>query len=448
MKSVSFNKPIFTKIGFTLLLVLFGILMYKLNDLTIYVVDDYLKYQAAVNIHSIEDMYQAMEKYYLTWSGRVWGEFFSLLFLSMPKSVFNVANSIIYVVLLLLIYAHITRLKYWSIPMLIYINFGLWVFLPAFGQDILWLTGAGNYLWTIITPLIFLFFYRNYKENSPQYYKNWAFGILLFILGLFSGWANENFSVAIIVFLCCYIWHYRKEAGSIPAFSIVGLLGVISGSLIMWFAPGNFIRYAAEGHQGSIIKILGRIPQNMIRLVDYETTLFLVLAFVCLYFLTKQKFKSEANYYFIGSAFCAIAMSAVGGYGSRIAFSGITLMIISVGILIEAFLRSPMLESINKRALLIALSLVMLASFGRLYKTAVEGAHNYTKQIVANEVIIKESIARGEKDIYVNPVVVMNRYCAAHGLEDLHPQSDNKFWLNKGMAAYYKVRTMQSKTVQ
>ena len=96
--------------------------MFKLNSLTGFVVDDYLKYAAAVKIHSVGDMYQALEKYYLTWSGRVWGEFFSLLFLSMPKSIFNVANSFIYVVLLLLVYAHITKAKYWSLSILIYIK--------------------------------------------------------------------------------------------------------------------------------------------------------------------------------------------------------------------------------------------------------------------------------------------------------------------------------------
>ena len=90
--------------------------MFKLNTLTGYVVDDYLKYMAAVKIHTIGDMYQALERYYLTWSGRVWGEFFSLLFLSMPKSIFNIANSVIYIVLLLLVYLHITKGKYWSLP--------------------------------------------------------------------------------------------------------------------------------------------------------------------------------------------------------------------------------------------------------------------------------------------------------------------------------------------
>ena len=88
------------------------------------------------------------------------GRIFLLIILSMPKSIFNVANSFIYVVLLLLVYAHITKAKYWSLSILIYINFSIWVFLPAFGQNILWLTGAGNYLWTIIIPLIFMLFYR------------------------------------------------------------------------------------------------------------------------------------------------------------------------------------------------------------------------------------------------------------------------------------------------
>jgi len=42
----------------------------------------------------------------------------------------------------------------------------------------------------------------------------------------------------------------------------------------------------------------------------------------------------------------------------------------------------------------------------------------------------------------------MNRYSADHGLEDLKPKSQNDFWLNKGMAAYYKVRTIQTNGIE
>ena len=48
--------------------------------------------------------------------------------------------------------------------------------------------------------------------------------ILLFILGIFSGWANENFSVGIIGFILCYMWQYKKKYNLIPQFSIWGLL--------------------------------------------------------------------------------------------------------------------------------------------------------------------------------------------------------------------------------
>lgn len=421
--------------------------MFKLNTLTGYVVDDYLKYMAAVKIHTIGDMYQALERYYLTWSGRVWGEFFSLLFLSMPKSIFNIANSVIYIVLLLLVYLHITKGKYWSLPILIYINFSVWIFLPAFGQDILWLTGAGNYLWTIIIPLTFMLFYRLYDGNSKTF-RNYFLYIIIFILGIFSGWANENFSVGIIGFILCYMWRYKMKYNLIPQFSILGLLGTLVGSAAMWLAPGNFIRYAAEGHQGAIFKVIGRIPQNALRLIDYEKTLFLVIIFVILYFLLKKTDKQSSLIYLVGTVFCAIAMSAVGGFGSRIVFSGTILFIIATGILIADFIRNVAYTGFNKIGLVITLSVIMLASFGREYRAALEGTHDYNRQIAVNERLVNEAKARGEQDIYVNPVQVMNRYCAAYGLEDIKPKSQNKFWLNKGMAAYYKVRTIQVNTIE
>lgn len=441
------KSPVATKIAFVGLLIGIFILMFKLNTLTSYVVDDYLKYMAAVKIHTIGDMYQALERYYLTWSGRVWGEFFSLLFLSMPKSIFNIANSMIYIVLLLLVYLHITKGKYWSLPILIYINFSIWVFLPAFGQDILWLTGAGNYLWTIIIPLIFMLFYRMYN-NENTIYRNYLLYISILILGIFSGWANENFSVGIIGFILCYMWQYKKKYNIIPQFSIWGLIGTLAGSAALWFAPGNFIRYAAEGHQGAFIKVIGRTPQNALRSIDYEKTLFLVIIFVILYFLLKKTDKKSSIIYFVATLLCAIAMSAVGGFGSRIVFSGTILFITATGILIADFIRNEAYTGFNKIALVTTLSIIMLASFGREYRAALEGTHDYNRQVAVNERIIKEAIARGEKDIYVNPVQVMNRYCAAHGLDNLRPKSNNDYWLNKGMAAYYKVRTIQTNGIE
>lgn len=74
------KSPVAIKIAFVGLLVGIFILMFKLNSLTGFVVDDYLKYGTAVNIYSVGDMYQALENYYLTWSGRVWGVFFRYYF--------------------------------------------------------------------------------------------------------------------------------------------------------------------------------------------------------------------------------------------------------------------------------------------------------------------------------------------------------------------------------
>ena len=67
----------------------------------------------------------------------------------------------------------------------------------------------------------------------------------------------------------------KKKYNLIPQFSIWGLLGTLAGSAAMWFAPGNFIRYEAEGHQGAFLKVIGRIPQNALRLIDYEKTFVL-----------------------------------------------------------------------------------------------------------------------------------------------------------------------------
>ena len=58
--------------------------------------------------------------------------------------------------------------------------------------------------------------------------------------------------------------------------------------------------------------------------------------------------------------------------------------------------------------------------------------------------IIAEEKAKGNLDVYVNPITPLNKFCATYGLDDIKPHDENQNWLNKGIAQYYGLHTIQS----
>ena len=69
---------------------------------------------------------------------------------------------------------------------------------------------------------------------------------------------------------------------------------------------------------------------------------------------------------------------------------------------------------------------------------------DYYRRWNANIQIIQAEKAKGNLDVYVNPITPKNRFCAAYKLDDIKPQRENTHWLNKSIAQYYGLHTIQS----
>lgn len=323
---------------FCLAVLLVTYFIFVMNKLTPWVVDDLLKGQGAVTFRKFSDWYKHIHRFYFRWGGRIWGELFAMGLLAIPKKIVNVINTIVYLVLAFLIYFNVVGRFKISVSLFLSINFCLWAFLPAFGQDILWISGAANYMWSSIIPLFFLMFWRMYPNNYPEYYKKPAFVFLMFFLGIFSGWMNENVSVGILWLLGCYCVLYKFQYKKLPAFSVSGIIGTLIGSSLLWLAPGNFARFAAEHHSKSIITIVRNLFRNIIALLQFDTGLVICIVFLGLWLLVKGKNKLLAGAYFSTAFVCSMAFCVIGHIGNRVLFGCIVFLIIAAGVLYdEAF---------------------------------------------------------------------------------------------------------------
>lgn len=202
--------------------------MLLFNIYTFYIMDDY-EYMMNLSIHNPVDLFSALKVFYFTWGGRTLAHFFSFSFLSLPKWIFNVVNSVVYTLNVYLVYLIVFSKKEKKYYYLFFIHILLFLFTPAFFQSFLWVDGSCNYSFPAFFQLLFLYYYLNYSNHSP---------FSLFLLGVLAGMGNENSSLSIIVLSFLYFLFHLKDWRKI----IFPIIGLVSGYLFLFFAPGNFVR--------------------------------------------------------------------------------------------------------------------------------------------------------------------------------------------------------------
>ena len=440
-KSISkYEESMILKVvSFLCVFILIGVMMYRLNRPTPWVVDDLIKVQEAQTIHSLGQMKNWAYNFYMHWGGRIWGEIFAQGFLKLPKTIFSKINTLGYLILLLLMHITIKGTLKLSVTLLLFIHFSLLVCLPAFGQDVLWVSGSANYLWASLFPILFFAFWRCYSVHPGRFYNYPLFKVSIFLIGIFAGWANENVSVALLFMGILYLAYFKMVKGLTPKFAIFGWVGLFAGSLLLWGAPGNFVRLAAEKHSKSFGVICLAILKNIRSLFDVQTALFLLIAFTILFSMNTIQKKKEAVIFLIGSIVATAAFSVIGIIHSRVYFGPIVLMTIATGILLDQYG-----TNLNKKKVCFFLSVLMLIGSYNIYQYAADGIYNYSVRWNTNQNIIRREKNNGNLDVYINPMPVDNKFCATYQLEDIKPERENKHWLNRGIARYFGLHTIQS----
>lgn len=424
------------------LIIAMGILLFRLNSGTPWVVDDLGQLNGLPALNSIEQWIHHEWAFYFSWGGRIWGELFTLALLSVPKPIFNYINTIGYLIFTLLIYFNITGKFKISLSIFIFVNFSVFAFLPGFGQDILWVSGTANYMWSSLLPLLFLAVWRFYSEQPQKWYGNPLLIFFMFVLGIMAGWANENVSIGILGVLMIYLRMFKRRENNYPKFAIAGFIGTVLGTGLLWLAPGNFIRFAAHTagkHSPSVFHILYRMVKNITQLFDIDATLLLIVVLLVLLIYGKSRHKLLAVNFLVGAVLAAMAMGIVDSLQERTFLGCTVFMTISAGILYHDWNGSI---SINKAKFI--LSIAMIIGVGCFYITGRDAIMDYYRRWNTNIKIIQAEKAKGNLDVYVNPITPKNRFCAAYKLDDIKPKNENNHWLNNSIAQYYGLHTIQS----
>ena len=128
------NKEQMNKICFLCIVIISFIAIYVYNFLTPVMSDDLLfdssQYQ------SVADIFIKEYQRYLTWNGRSVLQIIMTICCLIPKSIFNILNSTVFVMFSLLIYGNINHRKKYDCFLYLLIQLCVWTFCVDFSQTI------------------------------------------------------------------------------------------------------------------------------------------------------------------------------------------------------------------------------------------------------------------------------------------------------------------------
>lgn len=441
IKTEQFRKIVFYV---CIIAVFFMVLAY--NIFTPYLSDD-LFYKMEVNrANSLWDLIKQQYNEYLSNSGRIIGQFNVRLSLIGSKMFFNIINSGMFIVLSLLIYGNIYGRKKHDTYLFVFIVCLIWRYSVEFGQTILWLSGACNYLWGSVIILSFITFYRSRLDKDTD--DGIGTALLCLIFGIVAGWCNENTSggafLLILLFSVINCYKRKKENRKmVLPYMVTAHLGMICGLTGMLMAPGIVRRAEVmDDNYSGLLGFLSRFYKisMTVRELFFELLCFFIIVSIVAYiYKNKSLILSKCLPFFIAAIATSYALIMSPPPMDRAHFgAGIFLIIAFVQSFVLVFLgtdrKSKHIEfSIVGKYAVISLLLLWLfftyienlVNLGRIYREEKERID-----------IIREVTENGEKTVVLPQyrIAFENRFSNAHASD---MTEDPDYWINIFYQSYY-----------
>ncbi len=435
---------------------LFGAI-YWLNNRTILLWDDFdysFDITTCLNgdftngqrLSSVGDILRSQATHRQYFGGRNVVHFLAQFFLMLGnKQIFNVANSLVYLILVWAVWANSGFQKkraFAAIPLI----FALLFYLPRhFNQSALWLTGSCNYLWGITLVMVAMvpFTRQWFAPDSPgvaRMSRPWAavpYGIFCF----FAGWTNENTGFALPMMMLCFMLANRFAQRKNPRWMPCAMAAALAGYIVLFVAPGNWNRMDVmvgdHGSQFEASAFLGNFfSMTTILIKRYSPMLLLGLAACLGYYWLNQKgwvWKEQWKVYVPAVIFGASCLGSVyamlvsPSFSPRVWFGIVALLVTAVGASVALIV-----EDRRFHILLVCAAVLLVPKFAVDYKNALEDINNNTAYWSWCEQEIETAKSQGRREIVLpmhHPVTVYSH--AGYFTEDPHE------WPNTMLAKWY-----------
>ena len=424
------------------------LMIYAYNLLTPYLSDDYAYMMEVSKAASLGDLFKQQYVEYMAHNSRVVGQFNLRLSLAVNKQIFNVVNSGMFIALILLMYHNIRRKKQHDVFVLLLIITFLWRFAVSFGQTMLWICGACNYLWGSVFILGFLTFYRHFLSYVDKIKHSTLLTMGTFFFGLLAGWCNENTSGGGILLVLWFSFLFRQERKRkgqrwLYPFMISGMAGMLCGLLGMVLSPGVRLRTTRmeQSEYTGLVGLLSRIYKTTVTVRELFFTLLIILIVVLVLLVIQKTLKEWKDIYTSESVIFVLAFLATSYVLAFIptpmdrAFfgAGIFLMIACLQGIVDVNINDVVISG----ARYTLVSVLCLWLFFTYTENLVNLARIYREE---NERI---SLIKADYEVGSGIVVIpqfreqfRNPYSNAH---DSDLADDKEYWINIFYEVYYDV---------
>lgn len=402
----------------------------------------------AERITSVGQIIWSMQCHRYCMNGRVLAHFLVQLFLLLPKWIFSVVNSAMFLLELIMLckcaYVKKEERSAWLVPLLFVFSFAsVWLFQLHFGQVNLWLDGAINYLWSSVIALLYILGYMNYVINgriSKSLVGNLAFVALGFAVGAYS----ENSAGAMLIFSFCmvaykYLCERRVDKNMLAALAtfaatVVGFIFLLSAPIELSgkMSDKPLLEQLVFGLNYLWVKSASLLPYLVLTLALF------VLAAVCKADKNKLVISALLIICALASAFCLVFATYI---ALRSFYITLTLLIAANVILIPEFIKAKKSTAIICKVLtcVLAAALPYYIFIGFIGVRDVVRTYEITS---STEEYIISCAESGIEDVYIQVPdgLAETKYSALNGLVFL--DADSTSFPNRYMAKYYGVKTV------
>ena len=276
------SKYINKSTGIVLVITLVSIILFYLfNVYTFFLSDDYaMRYGFDGTLISANNIFDNVFVFYKTWGGGLFGCLFQYAFCSLnTKFFFNVFNTIIFTIFILLCSWLINDINKISWKSLVCFLLLFWFCCPDPDETLFWIVGSTAYLWTSTMCIAYIVVYLKFKDSS----FNVIYKILLFLVSVTLAISHVIPALSISgAWVVYYVFNFKKIRGNVLPLSI----GFWTGTCVIFFAPGNFVRLGTLPEPATYMTYIYQIIRS---LTAYKALYLLVFALVVECFRNKSR---------------------------------------------------------------------------------------------------------------------------------------------------------------
>ena len=394
-------------------------------------------------ITDVLSIFRSMASHRECHSGRVVSHFLVQLFLLPSKDIFNVLNSIVFIVQAVFIYLCSTVLTgkkdLAGLAASVLFTFtSLFMFQPVFGEINLWLDGSLNYLWTSTYSVIYIYFYLRLFKNG-SFSGNAIINLLFVLFGFVVGLSHEVAGATMLVlsFLVIAYLHLAKKLHNI--WSFLSFVSTVAGFLYLLTAPKELNTQMAKG---SFSDMIDKLWGNLVDLTQFAALLMPLFLLAVILFVIAWRIKADKEVIifsvilFLTTAASFFSLIFASYIAPRCLFITSVLLILCCTMLMAELLHKP-----GKRSYLIyayfAFMLIITPYFAVKGISDISKTYEFTSR---NEAYIIECKKNGILDVKI-PELARNdlsECCAIKYIKYIDGYN-NRSWPNIYMAKYFGV---------